>query len=153
AHDPMPFAIEQAADSRYILAVENKIVWFGPNHRLGRLDTHERVARAIRNRAKRVLVSLYQAMCPHESLVEGHSRLSLHPNRRIDCRHLVDQLLVVRAIPRLIELELLVKSVFLDVRQDLHPPAQERFTVLTLLVAGQAAIRVVIIMPGQSDLL
>ena len=52
-----------------------------------------------------------------DRVVGGHQRL-LVAGRCVSGRYLVEQGNVVRAVPRLIELELLIQCVLLDVRQD-----------------------------------
>src|SRR5206468_7432628 len=50
--------------------------------------------------------------------------------------HPGDQLLVVRTVPRFVEVERLVKVVLLQERQDLDTPAQQQFPVLVAAGRG-----------------
>ena len=68
-------------------------------------------------------------------------------------RHLVDEGLVVRAVPRLIQLELVVQPLLLDVGQDRHPPAQQPLAVLADDGPGEMAVGVVVVVHRQGDLL
>src|SRR4051812_18426356 len=91
-------------------------------------------------------------MLAAKDLVKGHALLGLTTNWRVKGGNLVDQLLVVRAVPWLVVLELLVQFVVLDVRQDLHTPTQKRLLVLGHLIGGQGPVRVVKIVECQCDL-
>ena len=50
--------------------------------------------------------------------------------------HLLEQLLVVLAVPGLVEVELLVEGLLIDVGQDGHPPAQQRLALLVVMAGG-----------------
>src|SRR5205823_5177429 len=72
----------------------------------------------------------------------------------VDLRNAVDEPLVVRAVPGLVELELLVQRLLADVRQEGHAPAQQRLAVLGVEgVRWQSPRCVVVIVEGDEDLL
>ena len=59
----------------------------------------------------------------------------------------LDQLLVVVAVPRLVQAKLLIKFLLLDEGQDVHSPAQERLAVTSAVPGsgGQRPIHVRIV--------
>ncbi len=63
----------------------------------------------------------------------------------------VDQCLVVLAVPRFVQVELLVERLLLDERQDVHAPAQQRLAILVDAVGGRKpAEHVVVVVHGQA---
>ena len=56
--------------------------------------------------------------------------LFLARDRGVDVRHLVQQGLVVRAVPGLVEVELVIERLLVQERQESDSPAQERLAVL-----------------------
>ncbi len=76
----------------------------------------------------------------------------------VDRRHLLEHLQVGRAVPRLVEPILVVQSLFVQVRQDGHPPTVRlglTATVWLLVEHGRrkALVRVVEVVHCQGDLL
>ena len=68
--------------------------------------------------------------------------------------HLRDQLLIVRAVPRFVEPELLEEFLFAQIGKQQHAPAQQRLAVLIERGPGRKPlVGIVILVHAQSDLL
>jgi hypothetical protein len=66
----------------------------------------------------------------------------------------LDELAVVFAVPRFIELELPVESLVLDVREEMDPPAQQRLAVgIEIGAGGEPSVAIVVVVKPQADLL
>src|SRR5579864_5357034 len=136
------------------------IVWLGPDDGGGVIgvDVEKGVRGAIRD-----LLDLDRRGAGEDrgrSAWRQVGRLALFRERLAPARarvggwHSGYQGLVVRAIPRLVLVELVVERLLLDERQDVDPPAQERLAILVRAVGGgEGVIYGVVVMHGQADLL
>ncbi len=79
----------------------------------------------------------------------GLPRVACH--RGVDLGHLVQQRLVVRAVPGLVEVELVVERLLVEERQEGDPPAQERLAVLADRGGGEPAAIAGEVVHGQAD--
>src|SRR5260370_911443 len=86
--------------------------------------------------------------------VVGGQQSHLSRWQGIDYRHLRQKLVVVWAIPGLVEPELLEQLVLLNIRQQRYPPAKQGLPVIAVHDGSrQPAMRVLVAVHGQGQLL
>ncbi len=68
----------------------------------------------------------------------------------VDGGHLVQQGLVVRAVPGLVEVELVIERLLVEERQESDPPAQERLAVLADCGGGEPSVIVGEVVHGEA---
>src|SRR5262245_20839708 len=100
--------IETAELRQRLLRVERQLVGFGPRHALAGLDGHECIRQTVGDlREVGPLVQLEHRPTTDEYAVISLARLHRGRGDDVELRHERDELLVVLAVPGLIEVELL----------------------------------------------
>src|SRR5262249_30049138 len=126
---------EQAAElGQVLLRVVGQILGLRPGDGLARLDDHDGVRGPVQDLRKADLhLALEDGARTGEDLVVGRVRLlRVAVQRGVHGRYFLQEFLVVRAVPRLVQLELLVQLRLLDERQEGDAPAEQRLAVLAI---------------------
>jgi hypothetical protein len=121
------------------LGVEFQVLRLGPHDggRRRRTDEQERVARTVPNIAKGdLLIARKERTFAGKGDVASSAGCGGEGRRTQHGRHPWDEPLVVRAVPRLIEMELFVETHLLEVGQQLHAPAQQRLMSAAPIVSA-----------------
>ena len=123
------------------LPVEGQVVGLGPGDGILGLDDRDRVRGAVGDiRNTNVAAGLEQSAGADEPAVGCRVRLRIRTTGTlVDKGHVLQELLVMGAVPGLVELELVEEYALLHIGQDRDPPAQQRLAVLVGDVAGKGS--------------